>query len=122
MLKVIDGLWTEQINTEKITKDEYEDRPTRKPSNLMLRGLCLLRCCIEFSGDCEGAFRFLANYSEPVSDVDKFIKEWTEHFLVSENGVIWTIAGKEGSRFERDVAKCNKIAQLRKEFLEQRDK
>jgi hypothetical protein len=121
MLKLIDRLWTNQINMQEISKDQYEDRPKRKPSNLMLRGRCQLRCCVKFSGDWEGAFRFLANYTEPVSDVDEFIKEWTGHFHASENGVIWRIEAEGGDRFEKDVAKCNKIAQLRKEYLKEKN-
>jgi hypothetical protein len=124
MLKLIDRLWTLQINTEEIWKDQYEDRPTRKPSNLMLRGRCLLRCCLEFAENWQDGFCFLANYSEPISDVDEFIKEWAGHFLVwddaKKDSVIWGIVEKESDRFEKDEAKCNKIAQLRKEYLEEK--
>jgi hypothetical protein len=121
ILELIDHLWANRIYTEGTSKDEYEDRFTRKPSILMLRGRCLLKCCVRFSGEWEDAFSFLANYSEPVSNVDDFIKEWSGGFLVSEKETILERKANAGKQFDPDVAKCKKVRQLREEYLKEKN-
>lgn len=113
----IEALWRKQIKAKNDSNKEYGLHPAKKPSNLMLRSRCQLRCCLEFLLEWKSAFDFLTNYSEPITNIDDFISEWSESFIDSENRKIRR--GELIQQFESLVAECKKVRQLHKEYLKE---
>lgn len=109
ILKLVFAWWQSEIDVEEVSKDRYEDRPNRKPSNLMLRGRCMLNHCVEFSENWQDAFDFLVKCSKPISDVEDFIKKWSKHFPRNRETLL--------SNLKHNLDECKKIRQLRKEYL-----
>ncbi len=112
-LKLTTAWWQAEIDTDEVSKDTSEYRPNRKPSNLMLRGRCMLKHCVEFSENWQDAFDFLVKCSKPISDVEDFIKKWSKHFPTPRK------RGTLVSDFEHNIADCRKMKQLRKDYLEE---
>ena len=112
--------WTNALDEERLGKDILEDRPNRKPSNLMLRGRCLLENLVEASEPWKPAFEFLIDHHARVIDVhdlEAFIEKWKRHFPSSKDRKL--IAGVWLREMRKD---CGKLRELRKVYLQELDK
>lgn len=106
-LKLMQVCWIASTKEANDCKDDYEYRPNRKPSNLMLRGRCLLECCINFSIEYEEAFNFLTKCVKPIDDIELFKENLCGYFPVS----------LPNSFFKGHLAECKKINYLRQLYL-----
>lgn len=105
LLNLIQTFWLNSIDIKELEKDN----PSMQPSNMMLRGRCLLECCIKFANEYKNVFDFLSKQKKPIKNIESFLNQLRKH-LPNGNYHVKT--------FEEDIKTCWKMRELRKMYRE----